>query len=96
MIVFIIFSIFSIIPLNSLTVDLIFQTAKMKYTLSIDKSKPSLYLRLVAENLKDTVAYKWDTVTALKVNNLSLHSPEAISRHLARANPEAGTLFTRF
>jgi hypothetical protein len=62
----------------------------MKYTLSIDKSKPSLYLRLVAENLKETVAFKWDTVTTLKVNNLNLHSPEAISRHLARANPEAG------
>ena len=62
----------------------------MKHTLSVDKSKPSLYLRLVAENLKDSVNFKWDTVTALKVNNLSLHSPEAISRHLARANPEAG------
>ena len=62
----------------------------MKHTLSIDKSKPSLYLRLVAESLKETVAYKWDNVTALKLNSLTLHSPEAISRHLARANPQAG------
>ena len=70
--------------------DIIFQIATMKHTLSVDKAKPSLYLRMVAENLKETVAFKWDTVTALQVQTLTLHSPEAISRHLARANPDAG------
>ena len=63
----------------------------MKLNLTVDKSKPSLFLRLVGENLKDTVSFKWDSVTALKLdNNLTLHSPEAISRHLARCNPQSG------
>ena len=65
----------------------------MKTTLTVDKAKPCLYLRLVAENLKETVAFKWDSVTALKLANLTLHSPEAISRHLARSNPNSGMYF---
>ena len=68
----------------------------MKQTLSVDKSKPSLYLRLVAESLKETVTFKWDSVTALKLNALTLHSPGAISRHLARSNPQAGELVVLF
>ena len=66
------------------------QVPTMKLQLSLDKAKPSLYLRLVAEQLKDSVCTSWSTSTALKLNSVTLHSPDAISRHLARANPEKG------
>ena len=65
----------------------------MKHTVTIDKAKPCLYLRLVAESLKDNVSFKWDSVTALKLAKITLHSPEAISRHLARSNPNTGQTF---